>query len=655
VHNRTAPNNASSAPHPSPPSITLRLATLLVMACALFGPLAFGATQVWAWAALECGAGGIILLCLVRGRVSARLSLLPVAVLVIGILQVVPLPASILKLISPLSWSLQNGLDNSSAADALNCVSLNCGATLSALRRLFLMAMTVLSVAALARHSRYKRAIAWTLALTGIAVLLLGILFSGSKPYRVMGFHDMTGPIRPWKNPLLSPLHSAGMGYPDLVRIGGLHYVADAPVVGDVFGPFVSSNQFAACIGLTLPVLIGLLLGFHPSRPARIALYALAAVAACAALATVAFGAHSRAGVLALLSAFLAMAFLGTHRKSIRAALAVLAAAGLVTCALLFAAASRPTRDPDDQPAANPSLAALELSVRSSARRRLAAWRAGGRMLARAPILGVGLGAYEASQPAFGSVPPVFYFAHNDYLQLAAETGIIGLIVATGLAVFLFIQARKAGRHVSAPRERILRLGIIGALCAFAVHSVFDYNLHVPANAFLFAVLLGLLLAPERPGAAPAPRTNNRRQRRGLHPLLTGPAILLTLFAVAAATLAALADRSMMPLRHALVAARVAGTLDDNSEQAKGMSAALPAAERAFALSPLNADYAETIGQAHLLLSRGINTTELRKAATWFTRSARLSPVSPWTRHTLSDILSRLSRNSKTPPASDPS
>ena len=97
-------------------------------------------------------------------------------------------------------------------------------------------------------------------------------------------------------------------------------------------------------------------------------------------------------------------------------------------------------------------------------------------------------------------------YVHNDYLQLLSEYGIAG--VAT-FFVFLtahlrrgWLNARRLGRkrivvsHNLASNTMALNLGAVGAVSAYVVHSVFDFNLHIPANVLLLALVFGILANP---------------------------------------------------------------------------------------------------------------------------------------------------------------
>ena len=128
---------------------------------------------------------------------------------------------------------------------------------------------------------------------------------------------------------------------------------------------------------------------------------------------------------------------------------------------------------------------------------RWAVWEGTLAALRDAPARGVGLGAFEdvfrPHQPeSLGHWKRVDY-AHNDYLQLLVEAGVVGVLVLgwAMVALVVFVFPRWAGRRD--PAVRGLTMGALGALTAVTVHSATDFGLHMPANALL-VVLVGALL-----------------------------------------------------------------------------------------------------------------------------------------------------------------
>jgi O-antigen ligase len=79
--------------------------------------------------------------------------------------------------------------------------------------------------------------------------------------------------------------------------------------------------------------------------------------------------------------------------------------------------------------------------------------------------------------------------AHNDYLEMLAETGLIGALCSLAFIVLLF---RSALANLQSDQSRFLlavRAGALVACSGLLLHSLVDFNLHIPSNALLFALL----------------------------------------------------------------------------------------------------------------------------------------------------------------------
>jgi O-antigen ligase/tetratricopeptide (TPR) repeat protein len=132
----------------------------------------------------------------------------------------------------------------------------------------------------------------------------------------------------------------------------------------------------------------------------------------------------------------------------------------------------------------------------TSQQTRLIAWQGTFAMIHDFPLLGVGLGAWPELFPHYRRPPwsPLFYReAHNDYLELVAETGLLGGV----LLVWFFLRSGRGvarGLRTASPQVLPYLAALLAACGGMAVHEVVDANLQTPANALLFTVFFGLVL-----------------------------------------------------------------------------------------------------------------------------------------------------------------
>ena len=128
------------------------------------------------------------------------------------------------------------------------------------------------------------------------------------------------------------------------------------------------------------------------------------------------------------------------------------------------------------------------------------------------PAFGAGPGTFYVAFPPYRQEKVVAFFdvAHNDYAQLASETGLIGFALMGSFVVMSLGAALLAQWRRRDPLMRGMSFACIMGTTAILIHSWVDFNLQIPANAVLFMVVLALgwisLFLERREGAGP-PRT----------------------------------------------------------------------------------------------------------------------------------------------------
>lgn len=125
---------------------------------------------------------------------------------------------------------------------------------------------------------------------------------------------------------------------------------------------------------------------------------------------------------------------------------------------------------------------------------RRAVWTDTVSLIKANPILGTGLGTYAVrfTEHQTTHVTRLVDFAHNDYLQFTAELGLAGAAIVFGLILAVLTGTIVAFYRAERSRERFMLLACCGSLLALLFHSLADFNLQIPANAFTFITIMAL-------------------------------------------------------------------------------------------------------------------------------------------------------------------
>ncbi|MGA2744412.1 MAG: O-antigen ligase family protein [Candidatus Sulfotelmatobacter sp.] len=266
---------------------------------------------------------------------------------------------------------------------------------------------------------------------------------------------------------------------------GKLFWVRQPSMGGAIYGPYVNHNHYAGLMEMFVPILLVLALTRLVGDRERIA----AGVAAAIMVGTI-FLSGSRGGMLAI---FVELAFFAAvllrRRKSTHIAVGVVAFAIVLVGLLTWLGGKELT--------ARVSSISTEARTELSGGMRLSIDRDALRMFRNKPVLGWGLGTFPVVYPQYRSFYTNFFVneAHNDYLQLLSEMGVLGFGVMIWFLVVLYRSALPKIDNwmsdVSSAVTLACTLGFTGIL----VHSLLDFNLQIPANAALFYVLCTIAAA----------------------------------------------------------------------------------------------------------------------------------------------------------------
>jgi len=128
-------------------------------------------------------------------------------------------------------------------------------------------------------------------------------------------------------------------------------------------------------------------------------------------------------------------------------------------------------------------------------------------LVADKPWLGHGGGTYYTAFPPYkqAGLPWHWDHAHNDYVQVAADMGLVGLALWVGIGLASAWRALALLRWRPSPEALGMGAASLLALLSLGLHTLVDFNLHITANAFTFTVLLAAVWA--------VPATAQRRSR----------------------------------------------------------------------------------------------------------------------------------------------
>jgi len=243
---------------------------------------------------------------------------------------------------------------------------------------------------------------------------------------------------------------------------------------------FGNANHFAGYMEMTIPLLIGLsLTGITGIK--RFFMVCIGVLLFLSLMLSL-----SRGGWIGAIAGLLFMAgvLLTEHRFKKRKVLVALAGGICVVAFSVLTSTATVER-------------ILALEKKEGLQARMMAWQGTVEMIKDHPLLGTGPGTFATVYTQYH--PPGFYrryfAAHNDYLQVTAETGLPLIPVMIWMIIALYKNGFKKLNNPSR-LVRGITLGAMAGITGILVHSLTDFNLHIPANAILFTVLAALVTSP---------------------------------------------------------------------------------------------------------------------------------------------------------------
>lgn len=269
------------------------------------------------------------------------------------------------------------------------------------------------------------------------------------------------------------------------------------------FGSFVNRHNFAAFMEMSIAVPVGLMFVGAVQKDKKL-LY----VTAIALMGIALILSGSRGGLISLLAEIFFLLIVTTKTKGynqvlIKVGLAVLLVATIIFGSMLIGGESSLTR-----------LAETATSEDFSTN-RTHIWDVTLNIIKNNFIFGTGYGSFGVAYTPYDSFNGLERVeqAHNDYLQILADAGIIGLIIA-GFFIFTLFRTGLKNTRTSIPFRRGVAVGALAGCFAILVHSLFDFVLHTTAIAMMFITLVSLVVVSGNKFPEDSPDISKKRSKK---------------------------------------------------------------------------------------------------------------------------------------------
>ena len=270
-----------------------------------------------------------------------------------------------------------------------------------------------------------------------------------------------------------------------------VYWIREMPQ-SQAFGPFINRHHFAGYMELTIALPLGLIFSNAVEREKKFIYMFAAGLMAVALIMT-----NSRGGIVSLVAELLFLVSLmgirRRHRKkradkrppiksaAMKAGLALALVIALFGGVVLLGGEDALSRLVGSVNTDDPTTGRAHF------------WSVTVDIIKNHPVIGTGLGAFGVVYTGYDTRNGLYRLeqAHNDYLQVLSDGGIVGAILGLMFLVALFRMgfARRESRD---DFRRGVATGALAGCFAVLVHSFFDFTLHTTSNSLLFLVLAAL-------------------------------------------------------------------------------------------------------------------------------------------------------------------
>jgi O-antigen ligase len=423
------------------------MAFVLLAVIPIVAAAAYGSVDAWALGlqALLIAVLTLVWLgdVLIKGRLELNFNLspLPLFVLIcVGIIQLLPLFDPVIS-------------DTLIKSDVSGTISMDPFATGFAVAQLVIYLLYFLAALHFLNTASRLRGMVYTVVVFCAFAAFFGILQFLAKPDAIYGLRPT-----PWAEP---------------------------------FGPYVNKHHFAALMEMTFGIAFALFLVHQSAREKKMLLLISMVLAGISVVLT-----GSRGGLLSvtvvalfvLVASVISSRMEDSSRDSGTARATNLISSGLFLVTIAALVVGSVFMLGGDSSLIR-GLGVVESEDFSTG--RIHFWQVTWEVIKANPFMGVGLDSLAVAFTRFDTWNGTFRIeqSHNDYLQIFAEAGVIGLLSVIAFVLIVFKKGiRNIGRHSSGFSKGMV-IGSLGGMLGILVHSFFDFPLRTPSNGFFFILL----------------------------------------------------------------------------------------------------------------------------------------------------------------------